>query len=74
MARLSIPAAPSSCLIVLEAWLVEPGGQLASLDMYLPNRTQPGHLIIACYLPHGTCAFAEISRTPGDLPILGVVV
>ncbi len=65
-----------SCLIALEARLmVEPGGQLMSLDMYLPNRTQPGHLITACFLPHGrTCACAEISRTLADLPILVVAI
>ncbi len=65
-----------SCLIALDARLmVEPGGQLMSLDMYLPVRREPGHLITACYLPHGrTCAFAEISRTPADLPILVVAV
>lgn len=64
------------CLLALDARLtIEPGGRLVSLESYLADHREPGHLITACQVPAGrTCAFAEISRTPSDLPILAVAV
>jgi len=64
------------CLLALDARLmIEPNSRLVSLQTYLQEPEESGHLITACFLPVGrTCAFAEISRTPADAPILAVAV
>jgi len=61
-------------LLVLEAQLlIQPGNRRVPLATYLQGEGMAGHLITAITFPAArTCAFAEISRTPADAPIVVV--
>ncbi len=65
-----------ACLLALQARMkLEPGHRLVSLASYAQTRLINGDLITAVLLPATRrVAFAEISRTPADLPILCVAV
>jgi len=55
--------------------MIEPDSRLLSLQDYLQEPEESGHLITACFLPVArSCALEEISRTPADAPILAVAV
>jgi CO/xanthine dehydrogenase FAD-binding subunit len=64
------------CLLALDARLmIEPGGRIVPLQVYLQSPDKRGSLITACLIPVArACAFAEISRSPADLPVLVVAV
>lgn len=69
-----------AALLVLDARVVvEPGGALVPLEVYLQGYDQPEergrHLIVAVEMPAvRECALVEICRTPADSPILVVAV
>ncbi len=65
-----------ACLLALQARMrLEPGGRLVPLATYAQTRLINGDLITAVHFAAGReVAFAEISRTPADLPILCVAV
>lgn len=63
-------------LLALDARLmIEPDSRLMSLQAYLQEPEESGHLITAVFLPIArACVFEEISRTPSDAPTLAVAV
>lgn len=65
-----------ACLVTLQARMkLEPGGRSVSLASYAQTRVVNGDLITAVIVPAGRrVAFAEISRTPADLPIVCVAL
>lgn len=66
----------TAALLALDARvLVEPGGLLVPLEIYLQGYDKPGHLIVAVDIPLGrVCALSEISKSPVDAPVLVVAV
>lgn len=65
-----------ACLLALHARMkLEPGGRSVALASYAQTRLINGDLITSVvFPPTRRVAFAEISRTPADLPILCVAV
>jgi CO/xanthine dehydrogenase FAD-binding subunit len=65
-----------ACLLALHARMrLEPGGRSVPLASYAQTRLMNGDLISrTCFPAVRRVAFAEISRTPADLPIVCVAV
>ena len=65
-----------ACLLALQARMkLEPGGRSVPLASYAQTRLMNGDLITSVSFPASRrVAFAEISRTPADLPVLCVAV
>jgi CO/xanthine dehydrogenase FAD-binding subunit len=66
----------TAALLALDARIViEPGGLLVPLEVYLAGYEKPGHLIVAVDIPLGRdCALSEVSKSPVDAPVLVVAV
>ncbi len=65
-----------ACLLALGARMnLEPGRRSVTLASYAQTRVMNGDLITSVIVPAGRrVAFAEVSRTPADLPIVCVAV